>query len=387
MVQTNAGEVTREKHITALDGVRGLAVVLVVFFHYGGGAQSPPPLVDTMGVLTKFGWSGVSLFFVLSGFLITGILWDARGKLHWWKNFYIRRSLRIFPLYIVALVLTACFAEWHGAILRNLKNFAVYALYLQNYPAIFPNSLVTRLKLYHFWSLAVEEQFYLVWPFVVHLCPSRLSAKRLCVAVIAGSLAFRLIGIHYQFEDLSGLTLSRAGELASGAWLALSIRGTEREWKRIVRWAPWCAIVSMLALLGIGILDGGFELAAPRMTTAGLAFLALLGASMIVLAISGVRFRHAMQMGWLRWLGGISYGLYVYHVLFLGLYEQAARSLLGPRSQAVTAIAVAAIGLPCTLLIATLSFRYLESPLLKLKSRFGHGEEQKITRPIQHIAS
>ncbi|HZY61677.1 MAG TPA: acyltransferase family protein, partial [Edaphobacter sp.] len=179
----------------------------------------------------------------------------------------------------------------------------------------------------------------------------------------------------------------RAGELAAGAWLALSIRGSEDEWRQIVRWAPWCATVSVLAIIGIAVLDGGFELAAPWMTAAGLAFLALLGASMIVLAISGVRFRHAMQVGWLRWLGTISYGLYVYHVLFLDLYQQAARAMLGPRSQAVIAIVVAVIGLPCTLLIAVLSFRYLESPLLKLKKRFGHGEEQKITRPVQHIAS
>lgn len=385
-MQTNTPAMQR-KHITALDGVRGLAVLLVIVFHYGGGAQSSKPLIRMMGDTVRFGWSGVSLFFVLSGFLITGILWDARGKPHWWKNFYIRRSLRIFPLYIVALLLAACFAHWHGEVLNNLRNFAVYGVYLQNYPKIFPNSLDTRLRLYHFWSLAVEEQFYLVWPFIIQLFPSRSSAKRFCIAVVVGSLIFRLAGVHYQFVDNSQLTLSRVGELAAGAWLSLSFRGSEHEWRRIVAWAPWCAIGSVLAIIGIAVVDHGFDLLPSLMVTAGLAVLAVLGSSMIVLAISGNRFRRVMETGWLCWLGTISYGLYIYHVLFLAIYRDAAVTLLGARSQAAIAAGAAAIGLPCTLVIATLSFRYVETPFLKLKNRFSNGPKRKAPTSVQHIST
>lgn len=386
MTQSNATEITRGKHITALDGVRGMAVLLVVVFHYGGGAQSRQPLVHAMGVLIKFGWAGVSLFFVLSGFLITGILWDARGKPHWWKNFYIRRVLRIFPLYYAALLLTACLGQWHGEIWQNLKGFATYAFYLQNYPTLFQNNIATHLKLYHFWSLAVEEQFYLVWPFVINFIYSRASAKRICVAVIFGSLIFRLIGIHYGFVDVGGLTLSRSGELAAGAWLALTIRGPRIEWEKVVRLAPACAIISALGLVGIGVLDGSFVLGLPWMTSAGLCFLAFLCSSLVVLAISGFRFRRLMETRWLCWFGTISYGLYVYHVLLLGLYQHLAYALVGSRSQSVIALTIAAVGLPCTLFVTVLSFRYLESPMLRLKNRFGSKDRSGFIKPVQHIA-
>lgn len=385
MAHANPAEVVREKHIIALDGVRGLAILMVLIFHYGGGAKSGHPLVHMTGLLIRFGWSGVSLFFVLSGFLITGILWDARKKPHWWKNFYARRALRIFPLYYFALLLTICFAQWHGEVWPNIKGFITYALYLQNYPTAFPHIPFTTLDLSHFWSLAVEEQFYLVWPFIIYFSSSRQSAKRICVAVVAGSFAFRLLGLHYQFVDLGSLTLARAGELASGAWLSLSIRGTQSEWKNIVRVAPACMIFAALGLAGIALYDHGFNEVTPWMLSVGFCLLALISSSLIVLAISGSWVRHAMQMRWLRWLGKVSYGLYVYQILFIGLYRSLARFLVGNRNQTMTAIMIAVIGLPCTFFIVILSFKFIESPLLQLKSRFGHGKELKITEPLQHI--
>src|SRR5579862_4256705 len=93
------------KHFPALDGLRGVAILTVFLLHYGGGAQSSNPLLSAAGELIKAGWSGVTLFFVLSGFLISGILWDARHTQGWWRNFYMRRTLRIFPLYYGALLL------------------------------------------------------------------------------------------------------------------------------------------------------------------------------------------------------------------------------------------------------------------------------------------
>src|SRR3984885_4831421 len=94
-------------HIPALDGVRGVAAATVFVYHYGGGAQSSFLPLRVMGILLHFAWVGVSLFFVLSGFLISGILWDGYQTPGWWRRFYVRRSLRIFPLYYLALVIAA----------------------------------------------------------------------------------------------------------------------------------------------------------------------------------------------------------------------------------------------------------------------------------------
>ena len=106
----------------ALDGLRGIAVLMVFLFHYGGGLKSPHLAVRLLGYLTAAGWTGVVLFFTLSGFLITGSLWDSRGNPHWFRNFYARRFLRIFPLYYTALVLSAIglFVAWHNLHLLHI---------------------------------------------------------------------------------------------------------------------------------------------------------------------------------------------------------------------------------------------------------------------------
>ena len=148
-------------HIPALDGVRGLAVLMVFVYHYGGGARSSNPLLRTVGETVKLGWSGVTLFFVLSGFLITGILWRSREEERWWRTFYIRRILRIFPLYYFTLLIVFVSGlVFHRVYLLGTP-LMVYAFYLQglltrmNLGAVFPFTMG------HYWSLAVEEHFYL----------------------------------------------------------------------------------------------------------------------------------------------------------------------------------------------------------------------------------
>jgi len=160
-------------HIPALDGIRGLAVLLVFYCH--------TTLIDPGGALGKLfvsssriSWAGVDLFFVLSGFLITGILFDAKGKDFYFRNFYARRTVRIFPLYyaflLVALVLLPIVtpASLADVYLHEFPTQKVwYWLYLSNfYQAFHP----THHLVFVSWSLAIEEQFYLCWPLVVFLC-------------------------------------------------------------------------------------------------------------------------------------------------------------------------------------------------------------------------
>lgn len=151
-----------KQHISALDSIRGVAVLLVILFH------CYPTYI------TKLGWLGVDLFFVLSGFLITGLLLDAKGKNNYYRNFIVRRTLRIFPLYyfalllclvIVPIVFKSLLPPDYGYYTANQLWFWTYT---QNW-LFSKTGFPENLTLVHFWSLAVEEQFYLFWPLFVRI--------------------------------------------------------------------------------------------------------------------------------------------------------------------------------------------------------------------------
>src|ERR1700739_147791 len=121
---------SQTSRIKSLDGLRGIAIALVICYHLGGGAQSQLLIVRSVGTINKFGWTGVTLFFVLSGFLITGILWDGMPQKGWWTDFLRRRALRIFPLYYASLVIVVITGAVSGEFRRTLLHLWPYALYL-----------------------------------------------------------------------------------------------------------------------------------------------------------------------------------------------------------------------------------------------------------------
>ena len=172
--------------IPALDGLRGIAIILVMLHHFTN--YRPTSGIDGLiGSVVFFLWTGVDLFFVLSGFLITGILLDSRGSERYFTTFYARRTLRIFPLYylvlFVAFVVLPQFPAVNAVLTGqvDLPPQWPYWLYLENF------SIAARGWVHGWvdvgWSLAIEEQFYLVWPLVIWLCPPRLLAL-LCAAII-----------------------------------------------------------------------------------------------------------------------------------------------------------------------------------------------------------
>ena len=169
-------------HIPALDGIRGLAILLVLLCHFPlYGDMQPTIFIDKLFyAMTRAGWCGVDLFFVLSGFLITGILYDAKGSRFFFRNFYMRRCLRIFPLYYGVLAVFFVIVPFVLPLGRNyelfLKDQAWYWSYLTNIK-IAIEGWPKFYALAHFWSLAVEEQFYFVWPFVVFLWDEERSLK------------------------------------------------------------------------------------------------------------------------------------------------------------------------------------------------------------------
>ena len=199
-------------HLPALDGVRGLAVLGVLLLHFIGNMQPQDALERALVTVTKYGSYGVELFFVLSGFLITGILYDARNKPHYFRNFYMRRLLRIFPLYYGVLALVFLVAPLipllQGPTLDYLVERQAWAwLYAVNiYIAKHGDWSLSYLD--HFWSLAIEEHFYLFWPLVVFLLarrPRLCSGWRLATALSrhAGPLIGSLMGLSWWTSSCS----------------------------------------------------------------------------------------------------------------------------------------------------------------------------------------
>jgi peptidoglycan/LPS O-acetylase OafA/YrhL len=363
------------KHIPALDGVRGVAILLVFAFHFGGGVQSSNRFIHFTGLAVQAGWSGVTLFFILSGFLITGILWNSKGSEGWWKNFYIRRLLRISPLYYLSLLIVVCGAFWEGNGRLALAHIWVYALYLQNIPpfSVATINLGSPFLLFHFWSLAVEEQFYLLWPLLLVKARSTRQVQGLCGILFAGSLFFRLYGVHagMPLGELAVLLPARMGELALGGFLAMAYLGAE--WKILERLAIWVAAASFTGFILLAIALHTSVLVTSEELVLGVALASIFWAAFIVLALGGKSVSRAMSVGWLRWVGKISYGVYVYHVLLSELIRDLADKIAPHADRTQAAAMHGVIAVIVVFPLAWASFRFFESPIMQLKKKLHDG--------------
>jgi peptidoglycan/LPS O-acetylase OafA/YrhL len=369
------------RHLPRLDGLRGVAIALVMLHHFTiyGGMQPRQDVDRLFYALGRSAWVGVDLFFVLSGFLITGILLDAEGDRGYFRNFYARRSLRIFPLYygvlIVAFWLVPLLIPSSPAFGKEVQAQGWYWAYLVNFRTArdgwpgFPG-------LGHFWSLAVEEQFYLLWPAAIFLC-SRLMVRRLCLGLILGSLTLRtglsLSGEHYAAYVLMP---ARADALAVGALLAATIRDPI-SWTTVQRWARPVGMAAAASLLALFLVDG--ELDAERMAvqTIGFTLIAAVCAALLVTAIEGETMSltgRALASRPLRFLGRYSYGLYVFHhLLVFGLAGHLLNVARMPRlagSQIPGQLLFLAVATGASIALALLSWHCLEQPFLRLKHLF-----------------
>jgi peptidoglycan/LPS O-acetylase OafA/YrhL len=310
--------------IPALDGLRGLAISLVMLYHFLDSGDDPRPHVIDLLVfgVAGSGWSGVDLFFVLSGFLITGILLDAKGRPHYFRNFYARRTLRIFPLYYAVLVvfflglplmshpLVDAYVEdsapdqlWFWIYLTNIR----IAVRGDWYGVLIPDVL---------WSLAIEEQFYLVWPLMILLISAR-TLLMICLGLFVVAFAVRLIFVLAEVEPVVAfvLTVTRMDGLILGSFLALVARG-KRGLERLAGWARWLGLACLFLLIGLALPYGTLEWDDPWTSTAGFSLLALLYGSVLVLTVTGgpgAWLRRIFELGFLRMLGKYSYALYLFH--------------------------------------------------------------------------
>ncbi len=310
------------RHMPALDGVRGIAILVVMVSHFiiiqpsNAAERFALPLINGGGV------TGVQLFFVLSGFLITGILIDARRGPHYFRNFYIRRALRIFPLYygflVLLLFVLPLFVDASSAEYQRLHaNQAWYWTYTTNFMIALHRQSSAPLNTYHFWSLAVEEQFYLAWPLLVFLF-DRAKLVWVCGLIVAGTFLLRVWLLHTGVSHLAvaEMTPTRMDALALGALIAVVARGPNGV-ARLYR-AAWIAIpLSLAALALVFWRGGGSEAGLYMLATVGYSALAVFFGAMLVLAITAPRGSvraWIAEHGFLRMLGRYSYCLYVIHL-------------------------------------------------------------------------
>jgi peptidoglycan/LPS O-acetylase OafA/YrhL len=345
----------------------------VFVYHYGGGAHLSSPVLRPIGISIHAGWIGVTLFFVLSGFLISGILWDGMEDPNWWCRFYIRRTLRIFPLYYASLLIVFFAAVLLGNWRIALSNLWVYALYLQNIPSfsVRASSNGSPLLLTHFWSLAVEEQFYLILPILLVCTRTLPQARRLCLAVFVFSALFRIVVWVTLSDPLSYAESlpARAGELAAGAYLAMWFRDPCL-WRRIQAFAPAAMLVGGSCFLFVAITERSPNIGTTGMFIFGLPAITVFFTSLLALALGQGAVAALLGMAWLRWLGRISYGAYVFHVLLTPIFVSIVATIAPSASRIETLCLNCLVAAVLTLALAQVSFRFFEHPFLSLRERF-----------------
>lgn len=351
------------KHVPGLDVIRGLAISLVLVCHSAGafyGTQSRAGKLISQIALA--GNLGVHLFFVLSGFLITGILLDTSKRKDYFRQFYFRRVLRILPVYLLVLVIAkvAGVTSWRFT-LASL-------LFMSNMSGIFGAAPSEYGVL---WSLSVEEQFYLVWPFVVRAFRMRtLFYVAASVCILTPALRFCLSLMHM---DAFYKTWASADQLMYGGIIAIAVRLHILPQAKMVRLRRWLLVIAAFSIpvafavwhaphgrIGTALTDGFVVMPFDALWVALLLF-----------AISGPKLAPSPWRSVLIFLGYISYGLYLIHQLVFMLYDRLfAGTWVGDfHYQLAPLFLRIAVCVSVSILLAYLSRRYFEEPFLRLKRR------------------
>jgi peptidoglycan/LPS O-acetylase OafA/YrhL len=359
-------------HCPELDGVRGIAILLVTVYRFM--KEWDPSQHWVLGIsetYREFGQRGVDLFFVLSGFLITGILLQTKSSPGYFKNFMARRALRIFPLYFASLAVCLFFLP--QALSTNIfelprSNQLFLWTYTSNIYMAWTNAWCFG-PLDHFWSLAVEEHFYLVWPVIV-LClsPKALIRFSLVMVFVVG-IARAAVALRPEYDlAVDTLTLFRCDALMLGAVLAAAMKQRASSEKII---AVSKHLLPVLFLAYLAVVFAGSRWLGLTHTLSGLFWVALL-------AVAVTRSRshwmsRQLRSPWLQWLGKYSYGMYVVQLPLVSLLPLSWIVLQMPwlaSSTLFVSVAYVIALLAITAALAFASYHLLEKPFLNMKRFF-----------------
>jgi len=374
----------QEPHLLALDGLRGFAILSVLCYHlFVVGSLQPTGIGKVLLPVAKMGWSGVDLFFVLSGFLITGILLNARTATNYYRVFYARRVLRIFPVYYLAVALVfwvvvpmqhhGGFFALHPAGYFGPREQLWYWVNLSNFRTAFYPLMIPMLS--PFWSLSIEEQFYIVWPSVVRKLRRR-SLMIFCVAGVALTAVLRNLPWVQHWNSIYPNLIYRMtplhmdGLLCGGVVaILLPLYGESRMARNLFAGLFWGSFAALVVLAR--------NPDAPAMARVGFSVLALFGGSLIWLcaARTGSKIaRTIFSRKPLVRLGKYSYFIYVFHIPMFIYVPIIGRHFLRGTNMAVHPylfhIALASLSFAFTYAGAALSSRFYEGPILRQKRFF-----------------
>jgi peptidoglycan/LPS O-acetylase OafA/YrhL len=373
-----------------LDSIRGLAILMVVVYHgfyWQNDLHGLSSLTRLFVLATWMGRMGVNLFFVLSGFLITGVLLGSVERPDYYRRFYVRRALRILPAYYGLLFILAFLAFIHRS---SFAFIGLSAVYVANMAPL----LGVPISYPVLWSLAVEEHFYLVWPMVVR----RLAARRLLLCALAIVLITPILRwISFAIDSLRGYvsftfnnyTWNSADGLAFGALLVIALR--EFRWSR--RTLGRFSALAILGAAGIWLAGMPFGILSRQATAVGaalqvvpwnLGFAGLLG---LFLLVGTTQWKAVVLSPWLRFLGKISYGLYLIHLLSFDAYDRVALGFFPHLESLVGRFPELCIRFICSscvaVVVAYFSRVYFEQPFLGLKGRL---DSRRTTIPLSSTA-
>jgi peptidoglycan/LPS O-acetylase OafA/YrhL len=376
MSTMRADTINSTMRLPALDGLRGVAIALVLIHSLNlleSGGTLPGQLLN---FVSNIGWVGVQLFFVLSGFLITGILLDTRHSSNYFQSFFGRRVLRIFPLYygslIIAFIVLPAFGALPSSFHHDYEHQAWFWFYLSNWYAGAAQGFP------HYWSLALEEQFYLLWPLLVYRCAS-MRLLTICIGIAVTSLAVRL---GMRWDDVSPevvyvSSLCRMDALVLGAAVAVIVR--KPGWFAKLRSHTTALLIgAMVITLPTAMITHGFERSSFYGQTVGYGMLSIIFALVIMAAaladsqqVAGI-WRTVLVSKPLRTLGKYSYAMYLFQRPLHKLVGEPLVHRLGiavGSSPLLAFVYVVAMTL-LTLVLAMISFRLIEKPFLRLKDKF-----------------